>query len=495
MERSENRRELPAANDFDIKKYMSCLKKTWWVTALLTVSFAVLSFIFFSVTYVPMYRSNVRFTITPLISSDSSSGNSVYKFNYNATLATQMAATFPYIINSGVMSDIIANEIGRPVSGRVTSNAVADTNIFEIDVTSRSADDAYDIINSVMLNYPKIAEYVIGDTRMNVIEGSEPELATEPYNTGYYYKYVVLFALAGMASGLLINYFYMKSKKTVMSRHDIEETLGGRCVCSIPDVQKKRSSSTLPLTSSTTTVAGFSESMRLLRQRTVSIMRADNAKIIGVTSTGEGEGKTTVAYNLARSLSGAGKTLLVDMDLAKRTIQAQLNRRSEVPNTGITEAATGSCGVSEVINSLTDTFDILFAGSEDIRYRRSQFEPVFETLRNDYDYIVVDLPASGRSADAVSVADLCDEVLFVVRWNGPEIDEISAAVKFMEFSRVKLAGYVLNGIAPGSGEYGSHRYYGGSRYGYGYSYGYGYGYGYGHKQRQAPKDEKSKPDR
>ena len=123
--------------------------------------------------------------------------------------------------------------------------------------------------------------------------------------------------------------------------------------------------------------------MRLLRQRTVSIMRADNAKIIGVTSTGEGEGKTTVAYNLARSLSGAGKTLLVDMDLAKRTIQAQLNRRNEVPNTGITEAATGSCGVSEVINSLTDTFDILFAGSEDIRYRRSQFEPVFETLRND----------------------------------------------------------------------------------------------------------------
>ena len=141
--------------------------------------------------------------------------------------------------------------------------------------------------------------------------------------------------------------------------------------------------------------------------------------------------------------------------------------------------------MSEVINSLTDTFDILFAGSEDIRYRRSQFEPVFETLRNDYDYIVVDLPASGRSADAVSVADLCDEVLFVVRWNGPEIDEISAAVKFMEFSRVKLAGYVLNGIAPGSGEYGSHRYYGG----------YGYGHGYGHKQRQAPKDEKSKPDR
>ncbi len=192
---------------------MSCLKKTWWITALLTASFAVLSFIFFSVTYVPMYRSNVRFTITPLISSDSSSGNSVYKFNYNATLATQMAATFPYIINSGVMSDIIANEIGRPVSGRVTSNAVADTNIFEIDVTSRSADDAYDIINSVMLNYPKIAEYVIGDTRMNVIEGSEPELATEPYNTGYYYKYVVLFALAGMAAGLLINYFYMKSKK------------------------------------------------------------------------------------------------------------------------------------------------------------------------------------------------------------------------------------------------------------------------------------------
>ena len=50
MERSENRRELPAANDFDIKKYMSCLKKTWWVTALLTASYVSLKCAFYDYT-------------------------------------------------------------------------------------------------------------------------------------------------------------------------------------------------------------------------------------------------------------------------------------------------------------------------------------------------------------------------------------------------------------------------------------------------------------
>lgn len=467
----ENREPDKLTSDekvFDFKKYKTCLKKTWWITAGLTVLFALVSYIVFSVTFVPMYRSNVRFTITPLISSDSTSGNSVYKFNYNATLATQMAATFPHIINSGVLSDVIANEIGHPVSGRVTANAVADTNIFEVNVTSSSPQDAYDIINSLMTNYPKVAEYVIGDTRMNVIEGSEPELAEKPYNTGYYYKYVFLFALAGLAVGLIINYFYAMSKKTVLSRKDIENDLNGRVLCTIPDVNKRRTSTGAPLTSSTTTVAGFSESMRLLKQRTVSILRADNAKIIGITSAGDGEGKTTVAYNLAKSLSGAGKTLLIDMDLEKRTVQAQLNRRNEVPNTGIIEAACKMCRISDVINSVTDSLDIVFAGSENIRYKRSMFEPIFASLKDEYDYIVVDLPSCGKSADAVAMADHCDEVMFVVKWNDSEINEISAAVKFMEFSRVKMAGYVLNGVSASSGEYGMGRYYGG-RYGYGKS--------------------------
>ena len=57
-----------------------------------------------------MYRSSVRFTITPLVSGDSSSGASVYNFNYTAELAAQMAETFPYIMKSNILTDIMKNE-------------------------------------------------------------------------------------------------------------------------------------------------------------------------------------------------------------------------------------------------------------------------------------------------------------------------------------------------------------------------------------------------
>ena len=467
---------------FSFNEFRKSFKAIGWIIPVIAVVAAIVTLVVSLVTHKPLYRSTVRFTITPLISSDSTNGASVYNFNYNSSLATQMAETFPYIMRSGVLIEMISYDLKRPVNATISSTAVTDTNIFEVYVVSTSAQDAYDVIMLLIENYPKVGEYVVGDTQMNVIEGSEPEICKEPINSRDKYNYVFVAGLIGAFAGVMIVNLYGKFRKTVNSRHDVETKLNGRCICEIPDVKKKRASSNKTILRSGPNTAGFSEAIRVLKQRTRSCLKADDAKVVGITSTTAEEGKTTIAYNLARSLSTAkAKVLLIDMDFRNRTLQQKLNRKKEVPDTGISEVVTGKLPLEDAINTITDTFEVLFVGQESFEYRKSDFVAVFKELREKYDFIVMDMSSCGVVSETISLADLCDQLIFVVKWDTVNYDKISNAVRDLAFSEAKFMGFVLNKVSMDYGDVGSYKYsgYGMRKYGYGYGYGYGKSYGYG----------------
>lgn len=455
-----------------LKRFFESFKKFWWVSLVCCVVFAVASFAYFSSTFVPMYRSEVKFTIMPLVSGDASNGASVYSFNYNEILAEQMANTFPHVIGSGIMNDIVINDLQRPFGGSVSATAVANTNIFEVAVTSASAQDAYDIINSIMENYPKVAEYIVGDTRMTVI--SEPTLATKPYNAGSYIKNVLIFAFLGILIGLFVAFLDMYFRRVIINREDIESTFNGKCICEIPEVKKKRGNSSGSILKANPNLTGFSEAIKVLKQRVRHSLTVNGTKVVGVTSSTVGEGKTTVAYNLAHSLSGGEeKVLLIDMNFGNRNIQKSVNRKNAVSNNGLAEVANGKLQLENVINSVSQNFDVLFAGAGDVKFIKAKFVPIFEKLREQYDYIVVDMPTCGVASETVAIADLCDELLFVTRSNKVSPEKVYDALKDLAFSNAKITGFVLNAV----NETNVHYYYG--RYGK-RRYGYGYGYGYGH---------------
>ncbi len=469
------------------KTFRRSFRRLWWISAVCGILFASFSFAYFHITYRPMYRSDVKFTITPLVSSNAESGASVYSFNYNSTLAKQMAETFPYIINSGIMGDTLVNDLQRPVNGMISAEAVKDTNIFKITVSSPKPQDAYDIVNSIIRNYPKVAEYVIGDTKMNVIEGAEPKLATAPYNKGDYYGYVALLGLLGISIGIIATLVDMRIKKTVINKRDIESFFNGKCVCEIPTVKKKRTSKDGAMIRISQSLSGFSEAIRVLKQRVRGTLKSNGTKVVGITSAVHGEGKTTVAYNLAKALSNSDeKVILIDMDLHGRNVQKYLNRKQEVSNAGIAEIVVGKAEVQDVINSISDTMDVLFAGEEVIKFNKDTFEDIFKYAREHYDYVIVDMSTCSLASETVLIGDLCDEMLFVVRSNSISPDKVYNSLKDMAFSDVRMMGFIVNCVNPGS-DLGGYKYYG--RYGrrrYGYGYGYGYSnYGRGHNYRRS----------
>lgn len=90
----------------------------------------------------------------------------------NAT-ANQMAKTFPYILESGVLQEIIAQDLGRQsVPGKIEADVMENTNLFTLKVTADDPEMANKILQSVVKNYPTVAEFVIGSSQLTLMDES-----------------------------------------------------------------------------------------------------------------------------------------------------------------------------------------------------------------------------------------------------------------------------------------------------------------------------------
>lgn len=232
-----------------------------------------------------------------------------------------------------------------------------------------------------------------------------------------------------------------------------------------------------------------------------SLADTDGCKVILVTSAMQSEGKSLTALNLAISLGlTEKKVLIVDCDLRR----PKLGRLLSISNTsGLSNLLVDNTQMDvTIVSHARHGIDVLLSG--DIPPNPSELlasakmQKLLETLRQQYEYIILDTPPVNMVVDAVVLADQCDGVLFVVKAEQSERGAVIHAVEQLEYAKAKILGFLLNGISPDSGVgYGKYRYRQYGRYGYGrygrygrysryggyyggYSYYGGHGYGYGH---------------
>lgn len=457
------------------------VKKFWWVCALLTVACAVLWSAFKFITFTPVYTVSATFTVQTQDISASGSGITSYSYYYNRTNAEQLSQTFPYILESNLLQTAICEDLNvSNMPATISATSVTGTNLFTMKATGKNAQETYDVLISAMKNYPSIAEYVIGSSKLTMI--SEPVLPDGPSNSRQVLKNLVFGGVAGVALSCVWIFIYAIMRNTIRTKEHIKEKLNQFCLGVLPIVSFKKYKSEIDRSVlMTNDLAGdtFLENMRKVRN-TIVDEAGEDVKAIMLTSSAAGEGKTTTSVNLAISLAKMGKkVILMDADIYNPSVLKTLEKFE----------STSFPHHDERINlKYIEDLDfgvITFNAEATENYKVMQtpyLKQCIDELKPECDYIIVDAPPCALSSDPVTIAGAVDATVLVIKQDSVRITRIKHAIDSLLSVDAKIIGCVLNAASGGITGYGYH--HGG--YGYKYTrYGYTkYGYGYGYNREK-----------
>lgn len=222
----------------------------------------------------------------------------------------------------------------------------------------------------------------------------------------------------------------------------------------------------------------------------IQYMLAKDQKVILITSTGPGEGKSFIAGNLAASFAYMGKkTLIMGMDIRKPGLNKVFNipRKQE----GITSylASPDTTDIMSICqkSDISDNLYIIPGGivppNPTELVAREALDRALETLKEHFDYIIMDTAPIGIVTDTQLISRVADLSIYVCRADYTHksdyqlINELKADNKLPNLCTLINDINMdkrRNGYYYGYGKYGHY-----GKYGYGKKYGYGYGYGYG----------------
>jgi capsular exopolysaccharide synthesis family protein len=246
----------------------------------------------------------------------------------------------------------------------------------------------------------------------------------------------------------------------------VEQRLGLRNLGLVPRVTGRRRRRALHRYALQNPQSAFAESLRALSFAVERANTAKPTKVLLVTSTSPGEGKTTLAAGLAASAAARGRRVaLVDLDLRQPSVARQLG----IPRgPGLPEHLQGDATLAEVIHVSRDTPRLHVIATHGPAARPTELldsprlAEMIATLRCHYDLVVLDVPPSLGISDALCVGLLADAALFVTRWgttrDGAALDGIAA----LEGAGVEILGCALTQVDlkrqagygyPAAGEY------------------------------------------
>lgn len=452
-----------------LSRFFRELKKLWIPAIIVTAAFAVMFALRAKMNYTPMYQSRAMFTVSSGYSSDDILS---YSYYYDNEAAKQLAAAFPYMLGTDVMNELVKNELGVScINGSIRAEAVADTNLFILTVTSSDPQDAYDILEAVIASYPRVALYMVDYSQ--VIMKSEPTVPTAPYNSFSWKGSAVKGGMLGLGLSCLAALVLAMMRKTIFSAADLKASANVPILASVArtSAKKRRSGKGIISLTHAGVDPDFVEAMRGLRIKLLRAMTEPGAQVILVTSTLPGEGKTTISANLALSLASSGlRTVLIDTDLRKQDTKAAVGVNDTRP--GLPEYMTDSnIKVASMLSPVPgSSLEVICSTAAKRRppMNAHKLEQLIERLRPDYDYIVLDTPPCGIISDAKFICRCADAIVYVVRHDYASRNQIVDSMQELADQKAKLTGCVLNDTPAVSHS---------KRYGYG-QYGYGkYGYG------------------
>ncbi len=202
------------------------------------------------------------------------------------------------------------------------------------------------------------------------------------------------------------------------------------------------------------------ESYRTLRTNLQYSSFDEEYKVIVVTSSEPGEGKSTTAGNLALSISqGDKKVVLIDCDLRKPSLHKKFGLSNTV---GLSDVIVGKESVSVVGHRYNNNLTVLTSGkippNPAEMLGSKSMKALIEALKKVFDYVILDTPPVQAVADAQILSTRADGTLIVVRAEKTKKDSVLNAVNLLKKVNANIVGTILNGMDTKKNDY--YYYYG-----------------------------------
>ncbi len=431
---------------------------------ILTAIGLIAGIIFGNFFYKPKYETSASFAISNSYSGDNN-------FGFNTSLDEQLVTAETYVMTSTTLKNMIVEKLGENYQNSViTAESISDTPIVTVKVTSDSKAKAYLALKEVINVFPVISQKVYGDVQISLID--QADASDSAVNAFDKQKYAILFALTGLCVSLAIVFVYSLNFDLVSDSDTLRKYVNLDCIGTIPQctLKNKKKESDMTILNRNATDE-FKESFQFIRTRMERMCRNTDSKSLMVTSTYPGEGKTTVAVNLALSLTQNGKkVIIIDCDLRNPSVMERLGIKNY--KYGLDDYFRNKCEFGETIVQFPRTEIYAVATRKSMSnaaeiINSSKMQTIIKKACEKADYVIVDTPPTDMMGDSVTISKVTDAALFVVRQNYSRMSGVVSSLESINESSPNLFGFLLNdkevklGVVENKyGQYGSYSKYG-----------------------------------
>jgi tyrosine-protein kinase Etk/Wzc len=276
---------------------------------------------------------------------------------------------------------------------------------------------------------------------------------------------ILMGILAGLVVPFVLIYLMQMFDDKVKSKHDIEKLSKGRTILGeIPSLEKGQSEVV-----QRNDMTPLAEAFRILiTNMNYMLPKKDDGRVVFVTSTIKGEGKTFVSVNLALTLASPKKKVVI---IGSDVRNPQLQRFGDVNRglVGLTEYLHDDFVTLEEIvhvSPFNPNCDFIYSGTippnpTDL-LSNGKYQVLIDELKKKYDYIILDTAPLMLVTDTLLISDMADATIYVMRSGHTEKALVDFATKQMDSNKIINGAFVINDV-------------GREHYGYGNKYGYGYG--------------------
>lgn len=255
----------------------------------------------------------------------------------------------------------------------------------------------------------------------------------------------------------LVAYFEWRTRR-VDGVHQVVAELGLRVIGTIPVLPGRSGSGAADAATDLNRRFVFTESVNSARTMLLHAARDRSMQVVMVTSALQGEGKTTLASHLASSMAAAGlRCLLIDCDLRNPSVHTLF----DLPLApGVSEVLTQQADAADAVQPTAQpNLWVMTAGgcSEPVLAALAQGHPLetlFNRLRGQFDFVIVDSCPVLPVADALLVAQHVDGVVFSILLDVSQLPQVLSASEKLSQLNIPLLGAIVNGTRQDVFSYG-----------------------------------------